>query len=335
MNTLIIKSPGTSLKPLPLADHMALRVFRTKTTDQTKFLHLQIGGQGKVVARGGRFYLNPEDTVGQGTFEWNGGVIGILFKLDPGSNEAFLNFPDTSWNKWRIQYGSGFLPYTVDDPGVPRVDWTSNLYNLSSLSGMFQQRSTMRDSPIYGIKRVADLGIGGGWFHFLDGCIEFNEDIDMIDTTGYLDFRAALNDCWVFNKSVKKLNMKSAIDISEMFRRCFNFNKPIDEWGDLSWVDNFDAMFLECISYDQDLSFINFKTEANIGRMIMWSGMSPENYGKLLKKIDSIDFSARTSPKLINAEAVYYDPKYKANRDSLVAKGWTIIDAGVITYTII
>ncbi|WP_411898597.1 BspA family leucine-rich repeat surface protein [Elizabethkingia bruuniana] len=334
MNTLILKSPGTSLKPLPMADHMALRVFRTKTTEQSKFLHLQITGYGKAIAIGGRFYTDNDDTTGSTEYTFNGG-IGILFKVNANSKEAFINFPDSSQNKWRIKYGAGYLSYTPDHPGVPKVDWTSNLYNLSTLQGMFQQLSTMRDSPIYGIKRVDDPNIGGGWFHFLDGCTEFNEDIDMIDTTGYVDFRAALNDCWVFNKSVKKLNMKSAIDLSEMFRRCFNFNRPIDEWGDLSWVDNFDAMLLECVSYDQDLSFINFKTEANIGRMIMWSGMSPENYGKLLKKIDSIDFSARTSAKLINAEAVYYDPKYKVNRDSLVAKGWTIIDAGVITYTII
>nr|HBI9690684.1 BspA family leucine-rich repeat surface protein [Elizabethkingia anophelis]HBI9694703.1 BspA family leucine-rich repeat surface protein [Elizabethkingia anophelis]HBI9698735.1 BspA family leucine-rich repeat surface protein [Elizabethkingia anophelis] len=319
---------------MPLADHMALRVFRTPTTDQNKYLHLNISGQGKCKAIGGKFYLNMEDTTGQEEFEWNG-PTGILFKVNTGSEEAYINFPDSSASKWRIQYGSNFLPYTVDDPGVPRVDWTSNLYNLFSLSGMFRGLSIMRNSPIYGIKHVEDPGYGGGLFHFMNGCTDFNDDIEFLDTSRYTDFRAAFYDCWKFNKPVGNLNVRSAIDLSEMFGRCFDFNQPLKDWGDLSWVDSFDAMLSQCISFDQDLSFINFKTEAYINRMIMWSGLGPENYGKLLKKLDTIDFSARTSAKLLNAEGVYYDPKYKVNRDSLVAKGWTIIDAGVITYTII
>ncbi|MCL1666386.1 BspA family leucine-rich repeat surface protein [Elizabethkingia ursingii] len=335
MNSLILKSPGTSLRALPLADHMCLRIFRTPETDQNKFLHIRFDGAGMVKIIGGRMYESLDDTVGKTEFYDNGAEYGMLIKINPNENDCYLCFPDDAPYKWRIRYGVGYLPYHVDDPTVPKADWTSNLYNLRSLTSMFQWLTVLKNQPIYGIKHTPDYGIGGSLHHTFDGCSEFNEPIESLDTRNYVDFTAAFNDCFKFNKPIGKLNVKSAKTFQEMFRRCFNLNRSIKDWGDLSWVDNFDAMFLECVSFDQDLSHIKFHKEAYFERIIMWSGMGPENYGKFLKNLDSLDFTGRTTPKVLNADGLFYDPKYKSSRDSLIGKGWSIMDAGVITYTIV
>ncbi|MCL1673612.1 BspA family leucine-rich repeat surface protein [Elizabethkingia ursingii] len=334
MNTLVLKSPGKSLKVLPLAEHMNLRITRT-SRDNSKFLHMRFTGLGLIKISGGKFYESLDDQVGKTEWSYNGGELGLLVRINEGLDEAMIHFPDGSPMRWRIRYGSGYLSYDPWSPGVPKVDWTSNLYNLWSLTSQFQWIGSMSNQPIYGIKHVPDYNFGGGCYNMFNGCTEFNEEVECLDTRNYIDFRIMFNDCWKFNKPVGKLNVKSAQFMGEMFRACSSFNQPLNGWGDLSHVLDFDAMFFSAGSFDQDLSFIKFNLDANIGRMLQWSGIGPENYGKFLKNLDSLDFTGRTTPKVLNADGLFYDPKYKSSRDSLIGKGWSIMDAGVITYTIV
>lgn len=168
-----------------------------------------------------------------------------------------------------------------------------------------------------------------GMKEFLTGCFNFNHSLNNLDTSFSKNFDRAFSGC-------RTLIRKSITLICPMLRavlqccRVVVLSTDLHRWK-VGKVKNMSGMLYGCTSLDRDLSKWDFHIEVLLDSFISGCiSFSPANYDKLLKRLNSYSWEGRTNPKVLGAEFVRYSKSGEADRNSLIAKGWTIIDAGML-----
>lgn len=141
------------------------------------------------------------------------------------------------------------------------------------------------------------------------------------------DFRFAFETMKYFNENLNSLDFSECESLMYTFSGAKSFNQPITNF-DVSRITNMIGTFNNAESFNQDISIWNFNKQVDLDEFINFSGISVDNYSRLLKKLDSIDFTGRTTPKVLGALGLKYNDEGAIHRGSLVSKGWTITDSG-------
>jgi len=155
-----------------------------------------------------------------------------------------------------------------------------NNWNVSSVISMLKMFSEalVFNQPLnnWDVSKVTNMqemfGILGGGFN---GRSAFNQDIGDWDVGRVTNFRAMFRRNFVFDQDISDWNMVSATGVNQMFDRAIGFNNggvSLNCW-DTSNITNFNTMFFEASSFNQDISNwcvanigsepSNFKTAAN------------------------------------------------------------------------
>lgn len=292
---------------------------------------------------GGSFIMGGQDV---DSYVYTGSSVeNISVRVD--DEEAYIHIPPIALYLLRERN------LQDQDGDTPIVDYSTPFFgNLYGTSSMFSGKTDFNRS-VRGIVSLTALSSSGSAANMFQNCNMFNKPVSHFDlsgvssistmfqncysfnqavpwdTSGVEKFNHMFNGCRVFNQSVNHLNTSNATEMQSMFNGAYAFNHPLDEW-DVSGVTNMSAMFDNARAFDQDLSSWDFNLEVNLASFLNISGMSPENYSKLLIKLASIDWSGRSQTKVLGASGVRYNASGAAARQELVDDGWTITDGGQV-----
>ncbi len=179
-----------------------------------------------------------------------------------------------------------------------------NTVHVTDMSGMFSAADAFnQDIGSWNTKNVKDMS----WMFFAAGA--FNQNIGKWNTTNVKNMRYMFSSAKMFNQDIGSWNTANVGDMSGMFARALVFNQPIGKWDTsnvkgmsnmfaggkaknsfnqniMGWntahVTDMSNMFGNATSFNQDLGGWNIKRLNNASGMLVRSGLTIENYGKLL-----------------------------------------------------
>lgn len=180
----------------------------------------------------------------------------------------------------------------------------------------------------------------------------FNQSLNTWNVSNVVNFQSMFDFASVFNGSIIAWNTANATNMSFMFFSALAFNQNISSWSVVN-VTNFDSMFTFNTVFNQNIGSWNMTKAQNINSMFenatafnqnisTWNVInitSAANFmnGKLTANFSHIDavytaWGALTvkSGVTISFGGIEYTSAGAAGRASLVLKGWTITDGGII-----
>jgi|GEM_PF-3134464 len=133
-----------------------------------------------------------------------------------------------------------------------------------------------------------------------------------------------------FNQPLNNWDVSNVTDMLGVFLGASSFNQPLNNW-DVSNVTEMFTMFLGASNFNQSLNDWNIKS-INPYREALYdifsnSGMDCKNYSATL--IGWAGNSETPNNLQLRAEGIYYGDDAIDARNILIAKGWTIRDAGL------
>ncbi|UII21736.1 BspA family leucine-rich repeat surface protein [Fulvivirga ligni] len=120
-----------------------------------------------------------------------------------------------------------------------------------------------------------------------------------------------------FDADLSDWSVDNITNMSFMFTRASKFNGDLSKW-DVSNVANMNSMFEYASSFNQDLSSWDLKSVSSMSYMLDGSGVSKDNYDKILFSWSKQD---KSSIKLGASGLEFCD---ESARNALISKGWTI-----------
>ncbi|MCT4181657.1 BspA family leucine-rich repeat surface protein [Elizabethkingia anophelis] len=328
MKTLQLKTLVSPNKPMPKTGCFNVKLLRQGNGLGTLPITLKWGPFGEwktVTIDGGVFIIDGvEKTVVENASASNT-FIDTPVKLY--KDVAYLSFSNTT---------AGSLIYldVLDDgtdPNRPIVDYNYYFGEMYDLVAMFA-RQPMYNRPIYGIRMPKFIpGQTAQLAGLFKGLKKYNQPVNHL-VLGDLDhIEQWFQDAWEWNQPVDKWRLNTGVrSISYLFNRAYSANPDISMWE----VENILFMigtFMDATSFNPDFSKWNFNKEVDLTDFVSRSGLMPDNYDKLLKRLRNTDFTGRTTVKYLGADSIKYTAAGKADRDWLVADGWTIVDGGQTT----
>ena len=239
------------------------------------------------------------------------------------------------------------MSYLFSSTGFNQDISSWNVSNVTNMEGMFNGASSF-NQPIgsWNVARVTNM------YRMFNGASSFNQPIGNWNTANVVNMSGMFGHAIHFNQPIGNWNTANVIDMSEMFNGASAFNQPIGSWN-TSNVVYLDTMFMGASAFNQPLG--NWNTGNNTGTYCMFCGatsfnqnlgswnvtnvtqmasmfesssLSRSNYDSIL-----IGWSAQNvkSEVSLGADSTSYsagNPSVVAARDALIAKGWTISDAG-------
>ncbi|MEN5130482.1 BspA family leucine-rich repeat surface protein [Elizabethkingia anophelis] len=334
MKTLILRGLDNPTKLLPPANSFVIKV--VKKGDGTGIGAIGFGFSPWQIYRtlkikGGVMYnpANPTEEVTELTISSGTGTV-ISYKLTGDFGYLSFNYVDSLDN---IAVFREWEEYMTENS--PRVDYNFTMHNVYDRNLVFANNKSF-NQPIWGLRFAKYQGRfipGQGWenaesmMRLFQNMREFNQPVSHLKPNDSKFTSFWFNGAWKFNQPLDMWDVSEVLDMGLMFESAYSFNQDITMW-DVSKVLSMEQMFQNASSFNQDLSKWNFNKEVRLNNFLTRSGLDSENYGKLLKKLDSIDFTERVEAKVLGAEGLTYLKAYQVNKDSLVAKGWSIADAG-------
>ena len=321
MKTLKLNALSNATKLLPQGGCINVKLLRqgNGTGVNTISLSWSPSRQAEVKIRGGVFIL-PNGTETTSYFDWS--LTEMKVRVD--SEYAFIYVPYAAYSNligvFEINDGS--------DPNRPIIDYNFHMPYLYSRENMFNRNPTY-NRPIYGVDFAKYLG-SEIWtmFGLFKGLAQFNQPVNHINPSDSTVITNWFEDAYSFNQPLDKWDMSKVVSTYAAFRRAGSFNQDITMWN-MANVTSMDSMFEFAVNFNQDISKWTYNKNVTMTEFLTNSGMQPDNYGKLLKKLRNTDFTGRTAPKILGATNIRYAAANQADRDWLVADGWTIIDAGI------
>lgn len=352
MKTLVIKAFEKADANLPIAGKSNVKLL--KQGDGSGIIDLRLTLQSYSIPNppeservisitGGKFIVSGQDV---DSYVYTGTSMELI-SVRVDATEAYIHIPTIALYIFRERN------LESQDENTPLVDYSSPFFgNLYGTSSMLAGKTEFNRS-VRGIVKLTALSSGGSASSMFQNCRLFNKPVSHFDLSGISSINTMFQNCYsfnqtvpwdtsevekfnhmfsgcrVFNQQVNHLNTSKATEMQSMFNGAYLFNQPLDEW-DVSKVTNMSAMFDNARAFDQDLSSWDFNLEVNLASFLNISGMSPENYSKLLIKLASIDWAGRTAPKVLGASGVRYEGSGATARQMLVDNGWTITDGGEV-----
>jgi hypothetical protein len=130
-----------------------------------------------------------------------------------------------------------------------------------------------------------------------------------------------------FNGSLEHWNLQNLYNAQSMFTNDAVFNQSLASWKTPALIYA-EYAFYGTSALDQDFSGFDISKLQHAGMMFSGSGLSPENYSKLLNGWAA---SPHKNDVYFDAYSVKYDASGQAGRASLINSNWTIQDAGLFT----
>jgi surface protein len=152
----------------------------------------------------------------------------------------------------------------------------------------------------------------------------FNHPIGTWNTGAVTDMSEMFFEATSFNQPIGTWNTSAVTNMSNMFQRATSFNQPIASWN-TSNVTSMSFMFARAIDFNQPIGSWNMSAVTNMGSMFFNTGLCTENYDQLLNGWASQNVKSGVSFDGGNSK---YSPLAEQSRANLIAKGWTIKDAG-------
>lgn len=328
MKTLQLKTLVSPTRPMPKTGCFNIKLLRQGNGSGTLPLTIKWGPFWEwktVTIEGGVFIIDGIEKTVVENAQASNTFTDTPVKLY--SDVAYISFSNTT---------AGSLIYLnpLDDgtdPNRPIVDYNYYFGEMYDLVAMFA-RQPKYNRPIYGIRMPKFIpGETAQLVGLFKGLQKFNQPVNHL-VLGDLDhIEAWFQDAWEWNQPVDKWKLNTGVrSIAWLFNRAYSANPDVSMWQ----VENIISMqgaLMDAVNFNPDMSKWKFNKEVNLTDFISRSGMSPDNYDKLLKNLKNTDFSGRTTVKYLGADSIKYTASGKADRDWLVADGWTIVDGGQTT----
>lgn len=155
----------------------------------------------------------------------------------------------------------------------------------------------------------------------------FNQDLSLWNTSNVTNMKQMFRDAESYNQDMSQWDFSNVTQFDSMFYDAKDFNQDVSNW-DVSNVSSMDGVFYGANSFNQDLSSWDFTGTTSMNFFLggPFHSFSTTNYSKLLIAVDN----AGESNGALWCPDVQYTSSGVAARASLVSKGWTVTDAGLV-----
>ena len=192
----------------------------------------------------------------------------------------FFNSPIDKWDTSNVTDMSYMFAIT-DNFNQPIGNWDTS--NVTDMSWMFLMAREF-NHPI----RNWDTSNVTTMSRMFASADVFNQPIDSWNTSNVTDMNNMFSNAKSFNQPINSWNTSNVTDMSEMFSGANAFNRPLDKWKTIQVV-KMNGMFRKASAFDQDLSAWKFNKLVETENMFQNSGITKDNYCKIVEKLIEID----------------------------------------------
>ena len=249
---------------------------------------------------------------------------------------------NNSWNAdlQRMFYGCNNLKITATD--VP------NFSNVTNMAYMFAYCSSLTTVPSMNSWDTSNATAMNSMF---SSATDFNQNIGNWDTSNVINMSSMFSNATNFNQDIGNWDTSNVTDMNYMFSAATNFNQDIGNWDtsnvttmnymfyratsfnqnvgnwDTSKVTNMHGIFYYATNFNQNIGNWTLHASVNLANILSGSGLDCLNYSKTLQ--GWANNPTTPNNKTLGASNLKYGTTIgSAARQTLVAKGWTITDAG-------
>lgn len=294
MKTLVIKALDTAIGNFPLSDKHSIELIKKGDGTGTLTLSIRARAAAVITIKGGVFINDLEEesnslSLPASSLDYTSTRVRVV------DENAYIYVPNTVLWTFRQVWPN---PYGQNLPVIKYG--SSDLYNLDSLSNMFQ------------------------------GATSFNDDISNWDVSTATNLGSVFSGARTFNRNIGAWDTSLATITSSMFLNATSFNQDISNWN-VSSVTGMNSMFAGATAFNQDISAWTFNLNANLDNfMNNKSNYNPIFYDALLQNLASRSWAGRTTAKTLGMGTNKYTAAGAAHRATLVNDGWTITDGGLV-----
>ncbi|WP_205959915.1 BspA family leucine-rich repeat surface protein [Flammeovirga aprica] len=197
-----------------------------------------------------------------------------------------------------------------------------NVSSVTNMVGLFDGASSFNgDLSSWKVSSVSNMA---GMF---SNATNFNGDVSEWDVSSVTDMSWMFQRASNFNGDVSEWDVSSVTDMSVMFQMASNFNGDVSEW-DVSSVTNMSWMFYGASSFNGDISHWNISSVTGMYEMFINSGLSTENYDKLLKGWSALPESNDLQEGVRLDVSLEYCESFSERQSLINDYNWTINDRG-------
>ncbi len=196
---------------------------------------------------------------------------------------------------------------------------------VTNMSGMFMNCEALTDVP--GMNNWNTTAVTN-MSEMFRSAIAFNQNISNWLTSSVTNMAGMFYSASSFNRNLGGWLTGSVANMRNMFRMATGFNQDISAWNtsavtDMSW------MFNGAAAFNQNLGAWSLNSMINMANAFDNSDFRCVNYSIMLKAW--ADKTTTPNNIVFGASGTRYSPNpiVVAARNALLAKGWTITDAGV------
>lgn len=300
MRTIVVETLDVSKGVHPKTGYSNIRLKKNGNGEGLLSLRLNIEGvsvaKPGVISIDGGVFIDPT-TEGESTVMNRTTTALVTTYVRVDRDVAFISFQPGKRFGWKQMEDAR---YSAENS--PMVDYAFNFKGIYTLNNLFEASPTF-NSPVDALGRELPF-------------VNAKSLTVMFANTLY------------FNQDISNWDVSAITNMGTMFNGALSFNQDITNWN-VANVTGMHAMFNNATAFNQDISKWEFNLNVDFGLFLDRSGLSPENYSKLLVKLAAKDWTGRTKAKSLSAVSVKYDSDGEAARAALVASGWTIADGGL------
>lgn len=207
--------------------------------------------------------------------------------------------------------------YQASSFNQPIGHW--NVSTIISMNSMFFATPFNQDLSAWDVSNVTDM-------LNMFSSTPFNQNIGNWNVSNVTNMGGMFASNGAFNQDISNWNVSKVTTMSSMFANAFAFNQDISTWN-TSNVTNMSFMFFQNNGFDQNLGSWNISKVTNMASMLLISGLSVKNYTATLN-----GWAAQTGIATnisLGATGLKYCDQDGTGHADLIAKGWTISDAGI------
>jgi surface protein len=207
--------------------------------------------------------------------------------------------------------------YQASSFNQPIGHW--NVSTIISMNSMFFATPFNQDLSTWDVSNVTDM-------LNMFSSTPFNQNIGNWNVSNVTNMGGMFASNGAFNQDISNWNVSKVTTMSSMFANAFAFNQDISTWNTAN-VTNMSFMFFQNNGFNQNLGAWNITKVTNMASMLFFSGLSVKNYTATLN-----GWAAQpgiSSTISLGASSRKYCDQDGTGHADLIARGWTISDAGI------